>query len=218
MGPSAKRRKPNNYGVEEVKFDFDARQDYLSGFHKRKQARIKHAQDVAAKKEREEKIEERKQLREQRKKDLEEHVKAVNDAVKKAEAGNFDSDEEREQAAKIPEAIGVDGTVREEEQSNESDSAREEEYIDEDKHTTVTVEPMNGNSADEEAGENDEAGHKRPSAIAKTQKAKIAKTAPKAQPTAKRKKFRYETKSERKASKLQQSMKNHKAAAARRQK
>ena len=62
MGPSAKRRKQNNFGVEEVKFDVSARQEYLSGFRKRKQARIKHAQDVAAKRERQEKIEDRKEV------------------------------------------------------------------------------------------------------------------------------------------------------------
>ena len=62
MGPSAKRRKLQNYGVEEVKFDSSARQDYLTGFRKRKLARIQHAQSVAAERERQAKIEERKQV------------------------------------------------------------------------------------------------------------------------------------------------------------
>lgn len=47
---------------EELTFDFAQRQEYLTGFHKRKQARIKHAQELAAKKEREEKIRDRKEV------------------------------------------------------------------------------------------------------------------------------------------------------------
>lgn len=48
--------------VEEITFDFDKREDYLTGFRKRKQQRIKHAQEEAAKREREEKIQERKEV------------------------------------------------------------------------------------------------------------------------------------------------------------
>ena len=57
--PSSKRQKsaPN---VEEISFDFAAREDYLIGFHKRKLQRIKHAKVEAAKKGREEKIAARK--------------------------------------------------------------------------------------------------------------------------------------------------------------
>jgi len=56
-----KRRTQSN--VEEIKFDFDARSDYLTGFHKRKLQRTKHAQEEALKKAREEKIRERKEVR-----------------------------------------------------------------------------------------------------------------------------------------------------------
>lgn len=49
--------------VEEVNFDFEARQEYLTGFHKRKQQRIKNAQEEAAKRARQEKLELRKQVR-----------------------------------------------------------------------------------------------------------------------------------------------------------
>src|SRR4051794_27068822 len=54
MTPSSKRRKTTRT-VNEITFDPTAREEYLTGFHKRKQARIKHAQDEAAKKEKEEK-------------------------------------------------------------------------------------------------------------------------------------------------------------------
>lgn len=60
--PPPKKRKATS-AVEDVSFDFDAREEYLTGFHKRKQQRIKFAQDQAAKKAREEKIELRKQVR-----------------------------------------------------------------------------------------------------------------------------------------------------------
>ena len=60
MPPTAKRRKTS--AIEEIKFDTAARQDYLAGFRKRKQQRIKSAQEFAAKKEREQRIEDRKQV------------------------------------------------------------------------------------------------------------------------------------------------------------
>lgn len=61
LPPPPKKRKTVSE-VEAVNFDFDARQDYLTGFHKRKLQRQKWAQDQAAKRERDEKIELRKQV------------------------------------------------------------------------------------------------------------------------------------------------------------
>lgn len=60
MGPQVKRRKVA--AVEEVNFDHDARSEFLTGFRKRKQQRIKHAQETAMRKAREIKIEERKRV------------------------------------------------------------------------------------------------------------------------------------------------------------
>ena len=59
VAPPKKKRKAA-YTVEEIKFDFNAREDYLTGFHKRKLQRTKHAKDEAEKREREAKIEARK--------------------------------------------------------------------------------------------------------------------------------------------------------------
>lgn len=59
--PPPKKRK-STHAVEEITFDKDARAEYLTGFHKRKQARIKHAQEVAEQKARQERIEMRKQV------------------------------------------------------------------------------------------------------------------------------------------------------------
>lgn len=57
--PPRKKRKPAS-AIEEIAFDLSARQDYLTGFHKRKLQRIKHAKEEAAKKDREEKLNARK--------------------------------------------------------------------------------------------------------------------------------------------------------------
>lgn len=54
--PPLKKRKKSTPVIEEITFDFNAREDYLTGFHKRKVQRIKHAQEEAAKKDREERI------------------------------------------------------------------------------------------------------------------------------------------------------------------
>jgi ribosomal RNA-processing protein 17 len=59
LPPPSRKRK---FGVEQVSFDFDARNEYLTGFHKRKQQRIKLAQEEAVKKAREERIRTRKQV------------------------------------------------------------------------------------------------------------------------------------------------------------
>ncbi len=61
LPPQTKKRK-RVHSIEEITFDKDARTEYLTGFRKRKQARIKHAQDVAKEKARLEKIEMRKQV------------------------------------------------------------------------------------------------------------------------------------------------------------
>ena len=53
---SFKRRRTNLKPIEEIVFDTAAREDYLTGFHKRKLERARHAQEVAVKKERAQKI------------------------------------------------------------------------------------------------------------------------------------------------------------------
>lgn len=61
MAPPIKRRKKS--ASAEITFDPNAREEYLTGFHKRKVQRIKHAQEEATKKERQERILERKRVR-----------------------------------------------------------------------------------------------------------------------------------------------------------
>lgn len=61
LPPPSKKRKSTS-AVEEVTFDNDARHEYLTGFHKRKQQRIKFAQEQASKQARQEKLDARKQV------------------------------------------------------------------------------------------------------------------------------------------------------------
>jgi ribosomal RNA-processing protein 17 len=56
MAPPNKKRKIHVTAPEKIEFDPTAREEYLTGFHKRKVARQKFAQDEIAKKEKEEKL------------------------------------------------------------------------------------------------------------------------------------------------------------------
>ena len=57
--PPSKKGKSSS-AIEEISFDFSAREDYLTGFHKRKLLRIKQAKEEAAKKDHENKLAARK--------------------------------------------------------------------------------------------------------------------------------------------------------------
>jgi len=58
MAPVSKRRKLDEQ-PNEITFDPTARQDYLTGFHKRKVARVQTARDANEKREKEERVKER---------------------------------------------------------------------------------------------------------------------------------------------------------------
>ena len=60
MTAPPKKRRKSAPAIEEITFDPSAREDYLTGFHKRKLQRAKHAKEEAAKREREDKITARK--------------------------------------------------------------------------------------------------------------------------------------------------------------
>jgi ribosomal RNA-processing protein 17 len=61
--PVSKKRKLAGPAAEKIEFDFSAREEYLTGFHKRKVARMKHAQEENAKREKEEKLRFRREVR-----------------------------------------------------------------------------------------------------------------------------------------------------------
>ena len=60
MTAPPKKKRKSVPAIEEITFDLSAREDYLTGFHKRKLQRAKRAKEEAAKREREEKITARK--------------------------------------------------------------------------------------------------------------------------------------------------------------
>ena len=61
--PPPKKRRKVEPKIEEITFNVEERQDYLSGFHRRKLQRQKQAKAEAVKREREEKLAARKSVR-----------------------------------------------------------------------------------------------------------------------------------------------------------
>ncbi|KAJ5242411.1 uncharacterized protein N7469_000738 [Penicillium citrinum] len=214
MGPSVKRRKVSK--TEEVNFDPDARHEFLTGFRKRKQERIKHAQNAAEKRYREERRRDRAKLREDRaqeyKQAMEEHqrqLKRIQEEDGDSSENNPEEDEDEEEWGGIEEPPAVD---------------YEAEYIDEDKYTTVTVEEMDASreglrkavrgSDSEEEEEKEEASAEE---ATPAKPAKKAKKATADRPKKKKRQFRYESKQDRKVNAAKQRLSKSKKAKARRE-
>lgn len=159
------------------------------------------------------------QIREQRKEELEQHVAAANDELRKQEAViNGESTEGDEDDNEAFEGFDDESGATEQKAEVLPD---DEEYVDEDKFTTVTVEPM-GESDDEEE-EDDHKNHE-PKDTASSAPNGDLKAVKKKRPRAKdgeekkkvkKKKFRYESKAERALTRNKQKSKNRKAAQAR---
>ncbi|KAI9697593.1 MAG: hypothetical protein M1836_004543 [Candelina mexicana] len=228
MAPAAKRRRIAGPTLEEITFDFDARSDYLTGFHKRKLQRIKHAQEEAAKKERVNRIEERKRMRDERKADLEKHVETVNTLLRKANEGFIESGDDELS----------DGPVENEEWDGIDEVPainHEDEYIDEGKYTSVTVEAIDiskdglrkvetidEKNSDAEADEEKEtcgdSGKLRKASSERDAKGKRIWTKEKPnKPKKKKKKFHYENKAERRVTRFKERSGNKAKARARRE-
>ncbi|EEH40123.2 hypothetical protein PAAG_08972 [Paracoccidioides lutzii Pb01] len=123
---------PSTNVVQEILFDPSARQMYLTGFHKRKVQRAKHAQEKAEKRAKEEKREQRRRIREERRTEVERAI-AENKALVREINSDFGSEE------------GGKGEGEDEEWDGIADPTPvdyEKEYIDEDKYTAVTVEEV----------------------------------------------------------------------------
>ncbi|KAJ5825962.1 hypothetical protein N7474_003100 [Penicillium riverlandense] len=219
MAPQLKRRKPNPK-VAEVNFDDDARHEFLTGFSKRKKQRAKHAQEIAEKRAREERIQERKKIREERtaefKRAMEEHQRQLKRLKEEDDSDGSGSN------------AGNDGDQDDEWEGFEEPPAvdYEAEYIDEDKYTTVTVEEMDTSregllkSVRGEDSEDDSEGEQKTAARAaaetETKPAKSRKAATD-KPKKKKKKFRYESKEDRKLARTKQRLSKAKKAQARRE-
>ncbi|KAI0840207.1 nucleolar protein 12-domain-containing protein [Hypoxylon sp. FL0890] len=195
LPPPSKKRKVQ-HSIEEIKFDNDARADYLTGFHKRKLQRIKNAQEQAAQRARQEKIEFRKQAH--RKREVEEHVQSVNAILKQAQEAGYVGGEESEEEA--DEWGGFQDTPALEPVD------REEEYIDEERYTTVTVESVSVSkdglsSSKPEEDSSDEDGEAAEKEDSEHPLGSNDKNRP---PKKKKPKFRYETKAERQVNQRKQ--------------
>ncbi|PHH53181.1 Ribosomal RNA-processing protein 17 [Ceratocystis fimbriata CBS 114723] len=211
-----KRGRPS--AVEEVVFDKEARHEFLTGFHKRKLQRQKLAQEAAALREKQDKIRFRKQLKEDRQKQVEDHVRTVKEMLMEHHmAGNLDSDDEADQEW---------NGIAESDQANDEDDANsttpklapgdevvdiEEEYIDEDKFTTVKVESVmvTRDGLHKPGAEEAEAAEKRARAIAAAEEAKKNEKPKKQWPKKDKKaKFRYENKVDRSEVRARQAARN----------
>lgn len=225
MPPPLKRRRKEITTplVEEITFDPSSRQEYLTGFHKRKVQRTKHAQEIAAKRARVEKIESRRKIRESRKAEIERHVEEVNAFLK----NGLESEDE-----------AIDGEKGTWEGIEDGDEVKqvepidhEAEYVDEEKYTTVTIEAMDvtkeGLMKAAESRNEPEAGEAQTSKeeeqtdqVNPTAKPrKWTKDKPKDPDKKKRKKkrnFKYENKADRKDARSKQRAKNSKQARERR--
>ncbi|KND93912.1 hypothetical protein TOPH_01840 [Tolypocladium ophioglossoides CBS 100239] len=200
LPPPSKKRKATS-AVEEVSFDNDARHEFLTGFHKRKQQRIKHAQEQAAKQARQEKLDARRQMRDERRREVEEHVETVNRMLRESGAVVDPVQSEPQEGASdewdgFPDKPDLDIVDH------------EEEYVDEDRFTTVTVESVSVSRgglskpqlSDEEAEEDGDG---------EDEEAENQGTGP-AKPKKKKKRFRYESKIERQLTERKRRIKTHK--------
>ncbi|KAK3378556.1 nucleolar protein 12-domain-containing protein [Podospora didyma] len=198
--PAPHKKRKIQHKIEEITFDKDARAEYLTGFHKRKVERQKEAKRLIEEELRKAKIETRKQIREERKQAVEEHVSMVHKLLREAriagEHGGSDSESGEEWGGLSDSEVVAEPLDR------------EEEYIDEDRYTTVTVEAV---SVDRDglhnskalSDEKKEAQSKQPPAAVPEEPTKEKKEWPKKKP-----KFRYESKVDRRITERKQKAKS----------
>ncbi|QPG74491.1 hypothetical protein FOA43_001821 [Brettanomyces nanus] len=90
-------RKSRSHRVEEVTFDKEKRIDFLTGFHKRKLERRKHAQENQEKQRKEDRIEERARIREERRQKVLDRLAELKEVESKLGGGGDDDDDEEEE-------------------------------------------------------------------------------------------------------------------------
>ncbi|KAI2643329.1 nucleolar protein 12-domain-containing protein [Xylaria nigripes] len=208
LAPPLKKRK-RQHTIEDIKFDDAARTEFLTGFHKRKLQRAKHAQEQAAERARQEKIATRKQLREDRQRQVEEHVQSVNNALKQAAlAGYIDGEKDDLSENDMADEWGgfQDAPAKQDLVDHE------EEYVDEDRYTTVMVESVNvskdgltsSRPDEEESADEDEKVDQETQAQPEKSSGKKHFATQKKKP----KKFRYENQLERQITNIKQKARN----------
>ncbi|KAI1004063.1 hypothetical protein K3495_g4143 [Podosphaera aphanis] len=205
LPPQVKKRKIE-HKIEEISFDFTSREEYLTGFHKRKVARVKAAQAEALKKSREERIIMRKKLREDRKKTLDLHVEAMNSVLQDFNGcSDKESDHEDFQDDSRSDINFLRDLVD-----------HEDEYIDEEKYTSVTVEEVDVSKMGLSKVLDHDKNTEEDRDSLKIENTRVDVT--KKQTSKPRKKFRYESKIERKLDRAKQKVSKRKRADARKSK
>ncbi|CAI7678841.1 unnamed protein product [Penicillium pancosmium] len=228
MGPSVKRRKVSK--TEEVNFDPEARQEWLTGFRKRKQERIKHGQAAAEKRYKEERRHDRAKMREERAAEYKEAMEEHQRQLKRLK--EMDKELDREVNGETSDANPDDDSDDEEWGGIEEPPAvdYEAEYIDEDKYTTVTVEEMDPSREglrkavreDDSDAEEEKKEYPAEAAEEKADEKKPKKGkkygADRPKKVNKKRSFRYESKADRKMNHAKQRASKSKKADARREK
>ncbi|KAF5208702.1 putative ribosomal RNA-processing protein [Clavispora lusitaniae] len=232
-GKKYQQKQAKKFGVDEVVFDKESRQEYLTGFHKRKLERKKKAQQYYKEQERLAKIAERKETREEQQRTFEEQLKQL----KEAKDLSIGFEEEKDGSGASEEVENDEWTGFDDEKSNESETSEDDApvkgilqkkqvyKIDDpeslgdavvDDETTVTVETLENPHAlsltqttlEAVARANNVNLNKSEEILEKsiTRANKYAVVCGVAKPKAKKKKFRYLTKSERHANNVKAKM------------
>lgn len=124
-GKKYTQKQSKKHGVDEVVFDKDSRQEYLTGFHKRKLQRKKQAQEFHQEQERLARIEERRKTREERKKDFDERLEKFNESMKEINQYVDGEGEEEEEEDEGEEEDDKDLDEKDSKDSNDSNSNSE---------------------------------------------------------------------------------------------
>jgi ribosomal RNA-processing protein 17 len=144
-------------------------------------------------------------MREQRKTDLQVHLKEFNAELRKQNPDIPSESEDEDDAEEATfEGFGAVDDV----------DGQEDEYVDEDKYTTVTVEAMTGSDDEADKKPYKPKPEDDPTAFAKPKKRPTTKEGKLKQ---KKRNFRYESKAERKTTRDKQKKRNNKEASARRE-
>lgn len=122
------QRQSKKYGVDEVVFDKDSRQEYLTGFHKRKLERKKKAQQFHKEQERLAKIEERKQTRDEKQRNFEEQLSQFA-AAKGLDAQVNEDSEGKNDRGNEDEWTGFGGDDEEKDGQNEKLDSSDDENL-----------------------------------------------------------------------------------------
>ncbi|KAK9471190.1 nucleolar protein 12 [Dipodascopsis tothii] len=131
----------NGRRSREITFDKKAREDYLTGFHKRNVERKEKAVAKAKEAERRDRLEQRRELRESRKQQIENRAKEAEEFYKNQKAALAGSDDEMETG---PNSSGSEsewnGFSDAETKAKTAETVEEEEDSSDDDNTKVTIE------------------------------------------------------------------------------